>query len=49
MLQTAFKGGFMNDEMIKLSPFYDNETTLLKYLEDNKGGTGDFSILKDLK
>ena len=49
MLQTAFKGGFMNDEMIKLSPFYDNETTLLKYLEENKGGTGDFSVLKDLK
>lgn len=49
MLETAFNGGFMTEEMIKLSPFFDNETALLKYLEENSGGTGDFSILKDLK
>ena len=49
MLETAFNGGFMSDEMLELSPFYDDETALLKYLEDNKDGTGDFSILKDLK
>ncbi len=48
MLKSAFEGGFMTKEMLELAPLFDNETDLLRYLEENKGGTGDFSILKDL-
>ncbi len=49
MLTSAFEGGFMTKEILDLAPLFQNETELLKYLEDNKDGTGDFSVLKALK
>ncbi len=48
MLKSAFKGGFMTKEILDLAPLYSNEAELLKYLEDNKQGTGDFSVLKTI-
>ena len=49
LLETAFEGGFMTKEILELCPIFSDETQLLKYLEDNEGGTGDFSVLKDLQ
>lgn len=48
MLVSAFKGGFMNKEILELAPLFNDETELLKYLEENREGTGDFSVLKSL-
>lgn len=48
MLFSAFKGGFMTKEVLELAPLFSDETELLKYLEKNRGGTGDFSVLKSL-
>lgn len=48
MLVSAFKGGFMNKEILELAPLFSDETELLKYLEENREGTGDFSVLKSL-
>lgn len=48
MLFSAFKGGFMTKEVLELAPLFGDETELLKYLEENRGGTGDFSVLKSL-
>lgn len=49
MLKNAYDGNFMTKEILELCPLFDNETDLLKYLEDNENGTGDFSVLKALK
>lgn len=49
MLKNAFNGKFMTNEILELCPLFDSETELLKYLEDNANGTGDFSVLKALK
>ena len=49
MLKNAFNGNFMTEEILELCPLFNNETDLLKYLEDNENGTGDFSVLKALK
>lgn len=49
MLKSAFEGGFMTKEILELAPLFKDETELLKYLEDNAQGTGDFSVLKDLQ
>ncbi len=49
MLKSAFEGGFMNKEILDLVPLFEEEAELLKYLEDNQNGTGDFSVLKDIK
>ena len=48
MLVSAFKGGFMTKEILELAPLFSDETELLKYLEENREGTGDFSVLKSL-
>lgn len=48
MLKAAYDGGFMTKESLEIIQFFKEESELLKYLEDNKNGTGDFSILKDL-
>ena len=49
MLKNAFNGKFMTEEILELCPLFDSETELLKYLEENADGTGDFSVLKALK
>lgn len=49
MLKNAYDGKFMTEEILELCPLFNNETDLLKYLEDNENGTGDFSVLKALK
>ena len=49
MLKNAYDGIFMTKEILELCPLFDNETELLKYLEENEKGTGDFSVLKALK
>lgn len=49
MLKNAFNGKFMTNEILELCPLFDSETELLKYLEENANGTGDFSVLKALK
>ena len=49
MLKNAYDGNFMTVEILLLCPFFNNETELLKYLEENEKGTGDFSVLKALK
>ena len=49
MLKNAFNGKFMTEEILELCPLFNNETDLLKYLEENANGTGDFSVLKALK
>ena len=49
MLKNAYDGNFMTKEILKLCPLFNNETDLLKYLEENANGTGDFSVLKALK
>ena len=49
MLKNAYDGKFMTEEILELCPLFNNETDLLKYLEENANGTGDFSILKALK
>lgn len=49
MLKNAFNGNFMTEEILQLCPLFNNETELLKYLEENEKGTGDFSVLKALK
>ena len=49
MLKNAFNGNFMTEEILELCPLFNNEPDLLKYLEDNENGTGDFSVLKALK
>ena len=49
MLKNAYDGNFMTEEILELCPLFNNETDLLKYLEDNENGTGDFSVLKALK
>ena len=49
MLKNAYDGNFMTKEILELCPLFNNETDLLKYLEDNENGTGDFSVLKALK
>ena len=48
MLKNAFDGNFMTKEILELAPLISDETELLKYLEDNIQGTGDFSVLKKL-
>ena len=48
MLKASYNGGFMTKESLEIIQFFEEESELLKYLEDNKNGTGDFSILKDL-
>ncbi len=48
MLKASYDGGFMTKESLEIIQFFEEESDLLKYLEDNKNGTGDFSILKDL-
>lgn len=49
MLKNAYDGNFMTNEILELCPLFNNETDLLKYLEENANGTGDFSVLKALK
>ena len=49
MLKNAYDGNFMTNEILELCPLFESETELLKYLEDNEKGTGDFSVLKALK
>lgn len=49
MLKNAYDGKFMTEEILELCPLFDSETDLLKYLEENANGTGDFSVLKALK
>lgn len=49
MLKNAYDGKFMTKEILELCPLFNNETDLLKYLEENANGTGDFSVLKALK
>ena len=49
MLKNAYDGKFMTEEILQLCPLFNNETELLKYLEENEKGTGDFSVLKALK
>ena len=49
MLKNAYDGNFMTEEILQLCPLFNNETELLKYLEENEKGTGDFSVLKALK
>ena len=49
MLKNAYDGNFMTKEILELCPLFNNETQLLKYLEENEKGTGDFSVLKALK
>ena len=49
MLKNAYDGNFMTKEILELCPLFNNETDLLKYLEENANGTGDFSVLKSLK
>ena len=49
MLKNAYDGKFMTEEILELCPLFNNETDLLKYLEENANGTGDFSVLKALK
>ena len=49
MLENAYDGNFMTEEILQLCPLFNNETELLKYLEENEKGTGDFSVLKALK
>ena len=49
MLKNAYDGNFMTEEILELCPLFNNETDLLKYLEENANGTGDFSVLKALK
>ena len=49
MLKNAYDGNFMTEEILQLCPLLNNETELLKYLEENEKGTGDFSVLKALK
>ncbi len=49
MLKASFDGGFMNKGTLDLVPFFDDETDLLKYLEDNQNGTGGPAFLKDVK
>ena len=49
MLKNAYDGSFMTKEILELCPLFNNETDLLKYLEENANGTGDFSVLKALK
>ncbi len=49
MLKNAYNGGFMTKEILDLVPLFSEETALLKYLEDNSNGTGEFSVLKDLQ
>lgn len=49
MLKNAYDGNFMTEEILQLCPLFNNETDLLKYLEENANGTGDFSVLKALK
>ena len=49
MLKNAYDGNFMTKEILELCPLFNNETELLKYLEENEKGTGDFSVLKALK
>lgn len=48
MLKNAFDGNFMTKEILELAPLISDEIELLKYLEDNIQGTGDFSVLKKL-
>lgn len=48
MLKNAFDGNFMTKEILELAPLISDKTELLKYLEDNIQGTGDFSVLKKL-
>ena len=49
MLKASYDGGFMTKEVLDLVPFFEDETSLLKYLEDNKNGTGGPAFLKDVK
>lgn len=49
MLKASYDGGFMTKEVLDLVPFFEDETALLKYLEDNKNGTGGPTFLKDVK
>lgn len=49
MLKNAYDGNFMTKEILELCPLFNNETDLLKYLEENANETGDFSVLKALK
>lgn len=49
MLKASYDGGFMTKEVLELVPFFEDETALLKYLEDNKNGTGGPTFLKDVK
>ncbi len=49
MLKSAYKGGFMTKEVLELCPIFNDAASLLKYLEENEKGTGDFSVLKDLQ
>ena len=49
MLKNAYDGNFMTEEILQLCPLFNNETELLKYLEENEKGTCDFSVLKALK
>ena len=49
MLKNAYDGNFMTKEILELCPLFNNETDLLKYLEENANGTGEFSVLKALK
>lgn len=46
MLETAANEGFMMEECLSLVHFCDNSEELLSYLESNKNGTGDFSVLR---
>ncbi len=46
MLKTSAKEGFMPKECLELTRFFDNTDSLLSYLEENKEGTGDFSVLR---
>ncbi|MBQ6847755.1 MAG: TIGR00730 family Rossman fold protein [Clostridia bacterium] len=48
MLKVAYTGGFMTKEVLDLAPLFSDETQLLRYLEDNREGTGDFSVLKTI-
>ncbi len=48
LLKNAYNGNFMTKEILDLAPLISDETSLLKYLEDHKEGTGDFSVLKTI-
>ncbi len=49
MISTCANEGFMMEECLELVPFFENSSEMLTYLENQKSGTGDFSVLRKIE